>query len=70
MLVVAEVAILYVVIALDTPLRPLVQRLLQNPAGVFTLVMGVVMILILGVIGFFSWAQWLHKRRTENESAV
>jgi hypothetical protein len=40
-LVGVEVAILYVVIALDTPLRPLVQRLLQNPPGVFTLVMSV-----------------------------
>jgi hypothetical protein len=47
-----------------------VQRLLRNPAGVFTLVMCVVMILMLGMIGFLSWAKWLHKKRTENERAV
>lgn len=64
-----EVAILYVVIALDTPLKPLVHRLLQNPAGVFTLVMCVVLILIGGMIGFLSWAERLHKKRTENERA-
>jgi hypothetical protein len=65
-----EIAILYAMIALDTPLRPLVHRLLQNPAGVFTLVMCVVLILILGMIGFLSWAEWLHKKHTENGGAV
>jgi hypothetical protein len=65
-----EVALLYVVIALDTPLRPLAHRLLENPVGVFTLVMCVVMILILGMIGFLSWAEWLHKRSTDRERAV
>jgi hypothetical protein len=39
-----EIAILYALMALDTPLTPLVHRLLRNPAGVFTLVMCVVMI--------------------------
>ena len=70
MLAAVEVAILYAVIALDTPLTPLVHRLLENPAGVFTLVMCVVMILIVGMIGFLSWAEWLHKKRTEKERAV
>ena len=64
-----EVAILYVVIALDTPLTPLVHRLLQNPAGVFTLVMCVVMLLVLGMIAFLSWAEWLHKKQTKNKTA-
>ena len=67
MLAAVEVAILYAVIALHTPLTPLVHRLLQNPAGVFTLVMCVVMVLILGMIGFLSLAEWLHKKRTEKE---
>lgn len=61
---------LYVVIALDTPLSPLVHRLLENPVGVFTLVMCVVMILICGMVGFLSWAEWLHKRSAENDRAA
>ncbi len=65
-----EIAILYALIALDTPLKPLVYRLLQNPAGVFTLVMCVVMILIVGMIGFLSWAEWVYKRRTHDERAA
>lgn len=35
-----EVAILYILIAVDTPLSPLVHKLLRNPFGVFTIVMG------------------------------
>lgn len=62
-----EVAILYVVIVLDTPLRPLAHRLLENPAGVFTLVMSVVTVLIVGMIGFLAWMEWAHKRRREDE---
>lgn len=69
-LVGAEIAILYLVIAVETPLTPLVTRLLSNPAGVFTLVMSVVLILILGMAGFLSWAEWLHQRRTKNDAAV
>ena len=64
-----EVAILYVVIVFDTPLSPLVQRLLENPAGVFTLVMCVVLVLILAMIGFLSWAERAHKRRTGDDGA-
>jgi hypothetical protein len=65
-LAVVEVAILYAVIALDTALTPLVHRLLQNAAGVFTLVICVVLILILGMIIFLSWIEWLHKRRVDS----
>jgi hypothetical protein len=61
-----EVALLYAAIALDTPLTPLVHRLLENPFGVFTLVMCVVLILIGGMIAFLSWAEWRHKKRTES----
>ena len=66
----AEIAILYLVIAVETPLTPLVTRLLSNPAGVFTLVMSVVLILIFGMAGFLSGAEWLHRRRTKNDAAV
>jgi hypothetical protein len=43
-----EIAILYLLIAVDTPLAPMVRRLLENPAGVFTLVMIVVTLLCFG----------------------
>lgn len=66
----AEIAILYLVIAVETPLTPLVTRLLSNPAGVFTLVMSVVLILIFGMVGFLSGAEWLHRRRAKNDAAV
>jgi len=65
-----EVGILYVLIAFDTPLRPIVDRLLKNPAGVFTLVMSVVFLLILGMWGFTSWAERAYKKSKESERAV
>ena len=49
MLAAVEVALLYVLIAVDTPATPLVRRLMRNPFGVFTLVMGVVTILCFGM---------------------
>ena len=44
-----EVALLYVLIAVDTPATPLVRRLMRNPFGVFSLVMGVVTLLCFGM---------------------
>ena len=70
MLAAIEIAILCALIALETPLTSLVHRLLHDPFGDFTLVMCVVLLLILGMIGFLSWAEWLHKQRTENGRAV
>ena len=59
-----EVALLYVLIALETPLTPLVQRLLRSPLGVFSLVMWVVSILVVGMWGLTSWAARRHKKRS------
>jgi hypothetical protein len=59
---VAEVAILYVLIAVETPLTPLVRRLLANPAGMFTLVISVVWVLSIGVTLILSWAERRHRR--------
>jgi hypothetical protein len=59
---VAEVAILYVLIAVETPLTPLVQRLLDNPAGVFTLVVTVVWLLSIGVTLILGWAERRHPK--------
>jgi predicted cation transporter len=56
-----EVAILYVLIAVDTPLAPAVRRLVETPAGLFVVVMGVVGVLIVGMWGFTSWAEWYHR---------
>jgi len=58
-----EIAILYVLIAVDTPVTPLVRALLRNPFGVFTLVMAVVVLLCFSMVGILSWAEWAHKRR-------
>lgn len=44
-----EIAVLYVIIALDTPITPLVNRMLQNPFGVFGLVMTIVTVLSFGM---------------------
>jgi hypothetical protein len=44
-----EIGLLYVLIAVDTPLTPLVRRLLRNPGGVFALVMFVVTLLCIGM---------------------
>jgi hypothetical protein len=44
-----EIGILYVLIAVETPVTPIVRRLLRNPAGVFALVMFVVTLLCFGM---------------------
>jgi len=44
-----EIAFLYVLIAVDTPATPVVRRLMRNPFGVFSLVMGVVTLLCVGM---------------------
>lgn len=44
-----EIALLYLLIAVETPLSPLVRQLLRNPIGVFTLVMIVVTLLCYGM---------------------
>jgi hypothetical protein len=38
-----------VLIAVDTPVTPLVHRLMQNPFGIFTLVMIIVTLLCFGM---------------------
>jgi hypothetical protein len=63
-LVTLEVAFLYVLIVVETPLTPVIRRALDNPAGVFTLVMVVVTLLSIGMAGFLWWVEWLHKRRS------
>ena len=65
-LVVVEVAILYALIALETPLTPFVRRLLESSLGIFLLVLWVVAILVVAMWGFTSWAEWLHKKRNQN----
>jgi hypothetical protein len=69
-LVAVEVGLLYGLIALETPLTPLVHRLLQNPGGILILVTCVLSMLVLGMIAFLSWAEWLHKKSTRDERAV
>jgi hypothetical protein len=63
-LVTLEIAFLYVLIVVETPLTPVIRRALQNPAGVFTLVMVVVTLLSIGMAGFLWWGERRHKRRS------
>ncbi len=51
---VTEVGLLYAVITLDTPISPLVHRMLQNPFGVFGLVMSIVTLLCFGMAGLLT----------------
>jgi hypothetical protein len=46
----AEVAILYVLIAVETPATRVVRRLLDTPSGIVVVVASVVTILLLGMI--------------------
>lgn len=47
---IAEIAILYFLIAVESPVSPIVRRLLQTPSGMVVLVAGVIGILLLGMI--------------------
>ena len=60
-MVVLEVVILYLLIAIETPVSPIVRALLKNPAGVFTLVMLVVSLLSFGMAAFLWWGQRQHR---------
>lgn len=44
-----EVALLYVLIAVETPATPLVRQLMRNAFGIFSLVMGIVTLLCVGM---------------------
>jgi hypothetical protein len=46
----AEIAILYVLIAVETPVTPVVRRLLQTPSGIVVLIASVVGFLLLSMI--------------------
>ncbi|MFN2563587.1 MAG: hypothetical protein ABR499_01080 [Gemmatimonadaceae bacterium] len=46
----AEVAVLCALIVIESPLTPLVHRLLETPSGVIILVMSVVTLIMLGMI--------------------
>jgi hypothetical protein len=59
-----EIVILYLLIAIETPLSPIVQRLMKNPAGVFTLVMIVVTLLSFATAGFFGFVERVRKGRS------
>jgi hypothetical protein len=62
-----EVVMLYALIALETPLTPIVQRLLGNAAGVFVLVMWVVSLLVVGMWAFTTWAERTHQKRSGHD---
>jgi membrane protein implicated in regulation of membrane protease activity len=49
-LCVAEIAILYLLIAVESPVTPVVHRLLQTPSGIVVLIASVVGFLLLSMI--------------------
>lgn len=49
-----EVAILYLLIAVETPLAPLVRKAIQNPGGLVAVVMSAVTVLCIGMAVFLS----------------
>lgn len=57
-----EVAILFVLIAVETPLAPAVRRLVEHPAGLVVIVMIVVSVLVVGMWRFTAWAEWYHRK--------
>jgi hypothetical protein len=63
---VLEVVILYVLIAVDTPLAPVVRKLIRNPGGLFAVVMAAVTLLCIGMALFLGWAE----RRSRGRSRV
>jgi hypothetical protein len=61
---IAEIAILYFLFAVETPVAPLVRRLLQTPSGIVILVAGVVSILMLAMIALLLIRRrWPSRRR-------
>lgn len=64
-----EVAILYVLIAVDTPLAPVVRRALENPFGVFAVVMSVLTVLMFGMAGFLTWSERRARHQTMKKGA-
>ena len=59
-----EIGSLYLVIAFDTPVSPLVHRMLRNPFGVFVIVMSIVTIMSFGMTAFL----WLLERHSSRRS--
>ena len=49
-----EVSLLYLLIAVETPLTPVVRRLMQNPFGVFVLVMSALVVVSLLMTGLLA----------------
>jgi len=58
-----EVAILYLLIAVETPLQPLVRRVIQNPFGLFTVVMIAFVILAVIMTGLLTLLERRAARR-------
>lgn len=61
-----EIVILYVLIAVETPLTPLVRRAMRNPAGLFAVVMAALTLVCIIMAGLLSWAERLHRRRASH----
>ncbi len=59
----AEIGLLYLLIAVETPLSPIVRQLRRNPFGVFTLVMVVVTLLIYGMAAILGLRERIATRK-------
>lgn len=65
-----EVAIIYVLLAVDTPLAPFVRPLVEKPIGVLVLALFGLSLVTVGMWGFTSWAEWYHKKQERNDRAA
>jgi hypothetical protein len=62
-----EDLILYLLIAVNSPVAPAIRRAIQNPFGLFAVVMSVVTFLSLGVAAVLSWVERRATRRDRDE---
>jgi Co/Zn/Cd efflux system component len=60
----AQVAILYVLLAVETPLSPAVHRLVEKPSGVIVLALFGLSVVVVGMWAFTSWAE-RHQKKQE-----
>ena len=58
-----EVAILWVLIAVETPAAPVARRAIEHPIGLVTVVLFALSVLIVAMWAFTSWAEWYHRKR-------
>ena len=60
-----EIGTLYVLLAVETPLTPIVNRLRQYPGGLLVLAATGLLVVTVVMIGVYSWGERRHRRKHE-----